>query len=117
MNSQFILNSEFSILNDMKALSQTIPGALRHLLQTMPLSDGKVTFAWQTAVGPALQRATCVKLVDRTLIVETTSLQWRREILRSSGTILSRLQEFLGQDAVTEIVVRSGTTSNVERRT
>ena len=90
----------------MRALSHTIPGALRHLLQTMPLSDGKVTFAWQTAVGPALERATSVKLVDRTLIVETTSLQWRREIRRSSGVILGRLQEFLGKEAVTSIVVR-----------
>jgi predicted nucleic acid-binding Zn ribbon protein len=101
----------------MKALSQTIPGALLHLLQTMPLSDGKVTFAWQTAVGPALHRATSVKLEDGTLIVETTSLQWRREILRSSKVILGRLQEFLGKDAVTQIVVRSDVTGNVERRT
>jgi len=90
----------------MLALSHTIPGALLHLLQTMPLSDGKVTFAWQTAVGPALQRATSVKLVDQTLIVETTSLQWRREIRRSSGVILGRLQEFLGKDTVTHISVR-----------
>ena len=56
----------------MKALAQAMPGALLHLLQTMPLSDGKVTFAWKAAVGPALERATEVKLVDRTLLVETT---------------------------------------------
>ncbi|HYM22873.1 MAG TPA: DUF721 domain-containing protein [Vicinamibacterales bacterium] len=90
----------------MRALSQAIPGALLHLLQNMPLSDGKVTFAWQSAVGPALQRATAVKLEDGTLIVETTSLQWRREIRRSSAIILERLQQFLGKDAVARIVVR-----------
>jgi len=90
----------------MRALSQAIPGALLHLLQSMPLSDGKVTFAWKAAVGPALQRATNVKLEDRTLIVETTSLQWRREIGRSSAVIVERLQQFLGKDAVTRIVVR-----------
>ena len=90
----------------MRALSQAIPGALLHLLQGMPLSDGKVTFAWKAAVGPALERATNVKLVDRTLIVETTSLQWRREVLRSHATILARLHEFLGKDAVNRIVVR-----------
>ncbi len=103
----------------MRALSQAIPGALLHLLQSMPLSDGKVTFAWKAAVGPALERATEVKLVDRTLLVETTSLQWRREIARSHAVILKRLQEFLGKEAVTSIVVRniaSGTT-HVERRT
>jgi len=90
----------------MRALSQAIPGALLHLLQTMPLSDGKVTFAWKAAVGPALERATAVKLEDRTLLVETTSLQWRREIMRSHAVILDRLQEFLGRDTVTRIVVR-----------
>jgi len=90
----------------MRALSHAIPGALLHLLRSMPLSDGKVTFAWKAAVGPALQRATNVKLEDRTLIVETTSLQWRREIARSSGVIVGRLQEFLGKDAVSRIVVR-----------
>ena len=95
-----------SLKSEVKPLSQTIPGALLHLLQAMPLTDGKVTFAWQTAVGPALQRATSVKLEDRTLIVETTSLQWRREILRSSTVIIGRLQEFLGKDAVTRILVR-----------
>ena len=103
----------------MKALSHAMPGALLHLLQSMPLSDGKVTFAWKAAVGPALQRATDVKLVDRTLIVETTSLQWRREIARSNAVILQRLQEFLGTDAINRIVVRtiaSGTT-HVEGRT
>src|SRR6266699_6518476 len=97
----------------MKSLAHAMPGALLHLLQTMPLSDGKVTFAWKACVGPALQRATEVKLVDRTLIVETTSLQWRREIARSHAVILERLREFLGNDAVSQIVVRtiaSGTT-------
>ena len=103
----------------MKSLAHAMPGALLHLLQSMPLSDGKVTFAWKAAVGPALQRATDVKLEDRTLFVETTSLQWRREIARSNAVILRRLQEFLCKDAVTSIVVRaiaSGTT-HVERRT
>src|SRR5436190_11336227 len=103
----------------MRSLSHIVPAALMELLSTTPLSDGKVTFAWKAAVGPALQRATDVKLVDRTLMVETTSLQWRREIKRSHAVILQRLQEFLGKDAVTGIVVRniaSGTT-HVDRRT
>src|SRR5438046_8095184 len=107
-----MLNSSFSIV-PMRPLVHALPGALLHLLQTMPLSNGKVTFAWKAAVGPALQRATDVKLVDGTLIVETTSLQWRREIARSNAVILKRLREFLGNDVVAGIVVRtiaSGTT-------
>ncbi len=76
------------------------------LLRDVPLSDGKVGFAWRAAVGPAVERATRVKLDQRVLIVETTSPQWSREIHRSSSVILKRLQDFLGTDAVDRIEVR-----------
>ena len=77
------------------------------LLRTTQLSDGKVSFAWRAAVGPALERVTSVKLEGRVLIVETTSAQWAREIQRSSGVILPRLQTLLGKDAVTSITTRT----------
>ena len=76
------------------------------LLRGAPLSDGKVTFAWNAAVGPALERATRVKLERNVLIVETTSIQWSREVTRSSSMILKRLQMLLGADAVERIDVR-----------
>ena len=76
------------------------------LLRTTPLSDGKVSFAWRAAVGPAIERATAVKLEGDLLIVETTSLQWASEIQRSSGTILTRLEPLLGKDVVRRIFVR-----------
>ena len=88
-------------------MSQLVPSALMHLLRTGPLSDGKVTFAWRTAVGPALERVTSVKLEGGVLMVDTDSAQWSKEITRSSGVILARLQEFLGKDAITRIVVRN----------
>jgi hypothetical protein len=91
----------------MRPLSHVVPGALRHLLQNAPLSDGKVAFAWRAAVGPALERVTSVKLEHGVLIVETTSPQWTREIKRSTGVILSRLQTLLGKDAVSSVVVRN----------
>ena len=71
-----------------------------------PLSDGKVTFAWGTAVGPALERVTSVKLEGRVLLVDTAGVLWSREITRSSNIILKRLQAFLGPDAVEKIEVR-----------
>ena len=77
------------------------------LLRTMPLSEGKVGFAWRAAVGPALGQATAVKLDGQTLIVETTSPQWSREVTRSSPMILARLQQFLGKETVTRIQVRT----------
>jgi hypothetical protein len=76
------------------------------LLRTMPLSDGKVGFAWRAAVGPAIERATAVKLEGDLLIIETTSPQWAKEIQRSSGTILARLAPLLGKDVVKRILVR-----------
>ena len=90
----------------MRPLTHALPGALALLLRDAPLSDGKVGFAWRAAVGPALERATKVKLEHKILIVETTSLQWSREVTRSSPVILKRLQTLLGAEAVERIEVR-----------
>jgi predicted nucleic acid-binding Zn ribbon protein len=76
------------------------------LLRDAPLSSGKVGFAWRAAVGPAVERATRVKLEQRVLIVETTSPQWSREITRSSAVILKRVQELLGTEVLERIEVR-----------
>jgi len=90
----------------MRALSHVIPDALLHLLRDVPLSDGKVGFAWRAAVGPALGRATNVRLEGRVLLVDSASEQWSREVMRSSPIILRRLQELLGPEAVERIEVR-----------
>ena len=76
------------------------------LLRAMPLSHGKVEFAWKTAVGPALQRATFVRLEGTQLLVDASTAQWGLEVRRSSRVILSRLQTLLGQEHVKSITVR-----------
>jgi hypothetical protein len=91
----------------MQPLSQALPGALIELLRTTPLSDGKVTFAWRAAVGPALVRVTAVKLEGRLLLVDAASAQWSREIMRSAPIILERLRGFLGADVVDRIETRT----------
>jgi Dna[CI] antecedent, DciA len=92
----------------MRSISQIVPAALMELLRTTPLSDGKVTFAWKAAVGPALERATSVVKLDAgTLIVETTGPQWTREVKRSSGVIMTRLKTLLGDQTVQRIEVRT----------
>jgi len=90
----------------MRPIAHAVPGALTELLKAAPLSDGKVAFAWNAAVGPALGRVTAVKLANRTLLVETPGAQWSREIMRSSPVILARMQRLLGADAVDAIEVR-----------
>jgi predicted nucleic acid-binding Zn ribbon protein len=91
----------------MRPLAHIVPAALLQLLQDTPTSDGKIAFAWSAAVGPALARATRVKLEGGTLLVETSSPQWTREVRRSTAVILGRLQRMLGADTVTAIIVRS----------
>ena len=90
----------------MRPLTHAVPGALLHLLRDAPLSDGKILFAWSAAVGPAVARATRVKLESGVLIVEATSAQWAHELKRSSAVIRKRLEELLGGDTVTRIDVR-----------
>src|SRR5262249_61230578 len=104
MHAFQILNSKFQIA--MRPLAQAVPGALIELLKGAPLSDGKVSFAWRAAVGPALERVTAVKLEGRVLLVDAASAQWSREILRSSPIILSRLHTLLGAGVVERIEVR-----------
>jgi predicted nucleic acid-binding Zn ribbon protein len=91
----------------MKRLTHAVPGALMELLRGAALSDGKVTFAWNAAVGPALERVTTVKLERGVLIVQAANAQWSREIQRSHGVILARLQSLLGKDTVRKLEVRS----------
>ncbi len=90
----------------MRALTHIVPSALIQLLRDTPNSDGKMAFAWSAAVGPALARATRVKLENDTLIVEASSLQWAREVQRSSPIILRKLHVLLGSDRVARILVR-----------
>jgi hypothetical protein len=90
----------------MRPLQQALPGALAELLKGAPLSPGKVAFAWNTAVGPALERVSTVRLEGHVLVVDAQSRQWAREIGRSSSMILPRLQRLLGADVVTQIQVQ-----------
>ena len=90
----------------MRSFSQVLPATLVHLLRDTPVSNGKVEFAWNAAVGPAVQRATAVKLDGTTLIVDVNSAQWAREMKRSQRVILTRLQSLLGSEVITSIVVR-----------
>jgi len=90
----------------MRPLTQGLPGALAEFLRDVPTSNGKVGFAWKAAVGTGLERVTSVRLEGSVLLVDVPDRNWEREITRSSGVILARLQTLLGRDVVTEILVR-----------
>jgi len=90
----------------MRPLTHAVPGALMHLLRDAPLSNGKVGFAWRAVVGPALARATAVRLERGVLLVDAATPHWAQEVGRSAPTILKRLQDCLGAAAVERIEVR-----------
>jgi hypothetical protein len=91
----------------MRPLVQAVPGALAELLRDVPLSAGKVDFAWRAAVGSNIQRVTSVRLEGRVLVVDVVDQGWASELERSSTTIVKRLKLLLGSDAVDRLLVRT----------
>jgi hypothetical protein len=87
-------------------LAQAIPRAVATLLRDTPMSPGKLAFAWKTAVGPAMDRGTFVRLDGRTLLVDAKTAAWAKEVSRSSTIILRRLQTLLGNEVINELNVR-----------
>lgn len=77
-----------------------MPAALATVLRRAPLTPEKVAFAWRTAVGPAVDRATTVALKGRVLHVRATDAAWQREVERSAALIRTRLATLLGDDIV-----------------
>ena len=91
----------------MLPISRAVPAAIAALLRPMPLSPGKVEFAWNAAVGAALQRVTTTRLEGTILLVDAADAHWARAVSQSSRIIRSRLDALLGEGVVTELQVRS----------
>lgn len=84
-----------------------IPSILAQVIRPAPLCQEKVAFAWQVSVGPAVSRATQVRLDDQgVLVVTTQNAQWRREVERSLGLIRSRLDTLLGPNVIIRVDTR-----------
>ena len=90
----------------MESLTHSLPRVLSEMLRNTPISPGKIEFAWKAAVGPAVGRATHVRLEGTTLLVEATSPEWRREVARSAPVIIRRLHRLLGADIIKDLVIR-----------
>ena len=90
----------------MVPIAHAIPRAVAELLRASPMSPGKVEFAWKTAVGPAIERGTAVRLEGRVLLVDVQTAAWGREVSRSSRIILKRMETLLGPGVIQELRVR-----------
>ena len=85
-----------------------IPTVLAEVIRKAPLCPEKVEFAWRSAVGPAVQRVTTVRLDEAGVLhVTAADAHWSREVKRSSKLILARLETMLGPDTVKRIRVIS----------
>lgn len=84
--------------------NQVLPGVVAEVVRKAPLTDAKVAFAWRLAVGPALDKATTVRLgADGTLHVTAESNAWLDSVRASVGLIRSRLAHYLGDEAIKRI--------------
>lgn len=90
----------------MERAQDILAGVLPGLLRRAPLSPEKVQFAWRTAVGPQVARATRVVLRDRTLLVSAEDPRWTREVERAAHLIVPKLRALLGDEHVTGIAIR-----------
>jgi hypothetical protein len=84
--------------------NQVMPAVVAEVVRKAPLTDEKVAFAWRLAVGPAVGKATSVRLAsDGTLYVTADSSAWNDSIRASIGMIRSRLAHYLGDSTVKRI--------------
>ena len=89
----------------MIGVQRVLPGVLIELVRRQPTTPDKVDFAWRTAVGPAIARASRASL-DATGILTVTvdDPAWRHEIQHSLPVVRARLERLLG-DALRSITV------------
>ncbi len=93
----------------MEPLNDAVPGVIRTLLATAPMSDGKFAFAWKVAVGPSMDRVTHAALrEDGTVEVRVDNAAWRKEVRRSQAVILAKMQGLLGASVIRKIKVTGG---------
>jgi predicted nucleic acid-binding Zn ribbon protein len=81
-------------------------GVLAAIIRRQPASKDRTNFAWQLAVGQALARVTTVELVDGVLNVRAVDRRWIREIERARDSVMKKMQDMLGEDAVRTVKTR-----------
>jgi len=80
---------------------------MAQVIRRAPLTDDKVTFAWRLAVGPAIAKATTVRLVpDGTLHVKAETPAWRSAVRKSASLIQIRMGDLLGEDVIKRLEFR-----------
>jgi hypothetical protein len=77
-------------------VQHVMPRVLEEILRKAPLTPEKVAFAWRSAVGATVDKATTIELRNGVLYVRARDASWQREVERSAALIRSRLTAILG---------------------
>jgi len=94
----------------MEPIQPLLARTVAALVRPAPMSPEKLLFAWRAAVGPAVARATKVRITpERALEVHPDDDRWCGEIERSAAVIVARLQEMLGSEHVDRLLVHRRT--------
>ncbi len=86
-------------------VQEFMPQAVAELLRKAPLTPEKVAFAWRSAVGRAVDKASTIALHGGVLHVRAKDAAWQRELERAAVVIRSRLDALLGAGVVRYIDV------------
>ena len=86
-------------------VQQFMPEAVAEILRKAPLTPEKVAFAWRSAVGAAVDKASTIELRGGVLHVRAKDVAWQREMERSAAVIRARLDALLGSGVVRYIDV------------
>ena len=85
----------------MEPVQSLISTTVARVVRPAPLSPEKVAFAWRASVGPAVSRATRVRLAGHgALEVLVADDRFADELERNAPVVLGRLQALLGADIV-----------------
>ena len=89
----------------MLSVQRVLPDAIVEIVRRQPTTPEKVDFAWRSAVGPAVARATSASLdAEGTLVIVAADARWRDEIQKSLSVVRPRLETLLG-DAMVRITL------------
>lgn len=84
--------------------SAVLPGVVAEVIRKAPLTPEKVAMAWRLSVGPAVDKATTVRLDEASVLhVDAESPAWASAVRKSRSLILDRLHQLLGDDTVQQI--------------
>lgn len=89
----------------------SLQDAMRQFLKNSRLKTGiqaaQITEVWEEIMGKTVSRYTeSIKIIGQTLYITTTVAPLKNELLYQRETIIKRVNEALGENAIKEVVIK-----------